>query len=117
MSQLKNLTYLDLGRNELETVPPFVKDLPKVKEFRFQWNKLRSIPEFLKPLHELTTLRLEGNDLDDLPDWLSELPSLTRITLGNNCTITQSTAEMRSLRHRFPKVTVDFLDEYDCTAN
>jgi Leucine-rich repeat (LRR) protein len=117
MSQLKNLTYLDLGRNGLEEIPLFVKDLPKLRELGFEWNlKLAMVPAFLTSLHELRTLKLDANDLDDLPDFLNELPKLTRITLGDNCKITQSNAKMKSLKRRFPRVTFDFTDEYDCPA-
>jgi Leucine-rich repeat (LRR) protein len=117
MSQLKNLTYLDLGRNGLDEIPVFVKDLPKLRELGFDWNmKLKRVPTFLVDLRNLTTLRLNSDDLGDLPDFLSTLPKLTRITLGNNCKITQNDAKMRDLRRRFPKVTFDFEDEYDCPA-
>jgi hypothetical protein len=47
---------------------------------------------------------------------LNTLPRLTRITLGNNCEITQSVAKMNALRRRFPKITFDFDDEYDCPS-
>jgi Leucine-rich repeat (LRR) protein len=117
MSQLKNLTHLDLGRNGLEEIPAFVKDLPRLRELGFDWNmKLKRVPTFLVDLPNLTTLRLNADDLEDLPDFLSTLPKLTRITLGNNCKIIQNEAKMRSLRKRFPKVTFDFEDEYDCPA-
>jgi hypothetical protein len=52
--------------------------------------------------------------LNDLPDFLNRLPKLSRITLGDNCKITQNRARMRDLKRRFPKVTFDFDDEYDC---
>lgn len=117
MSQLQNLTYLDLGRNGLEEIPLFVKDLPGLREFRFQWNRLKAIPAFTANLRELTTLRLDGNDLDNLPDFLNTLPKLIRITLGNNCKITQNSAKIKDLKRRFPKVVFDFTDEYDCPSN
>lgn len=117
MSQLKNLVYLDLGRNGLEEIPLFVKDLPRLKELGFEWNmKLKELPAFLTNLRELTTLRLDSDGLDDLPDFLNTLPKLTRITLGNNCKITQDEAKIRDLKRRFPKVEFDFTDEYDCPA-
>jgi len=117
MSQLKNLTYLDLGRNGMEEIPQFVEDLPRLGELRFQWNmKFNKVPAFISNLRELTTLKLDGNDLDDLPDFLNGLPRLTRISLGNNCKITQNDAKMRDLKGRFPKIKFDFTDEYDCPA-
>lgn len=116
MSQLKNLVYLDLGRNRFDEIPLFVKDLPRLRELRFEFNGLKEVPAFLSDLRELATLRLAGNDLRDLPDFLNTLPRLTRITLGNNCKITQNEAKMRSLRRGFPRVKFDFIDEYDCPA-
>jgi Leucine-rich repeat (LRR) protein len=115
MSQLKNLTYLDLGRNGLDEIPAFVKDLPQLRELRFQWNlKLKAIPPFIAGLRELRTLRLDADGLDDLPGFLNTLPKLTRITLGDNCSITQSAAKKSALKRRFPKAQLDFTDEYDC---
>lgn len=114
MSQLKNVTYLDLGRNGFQDIPGFVNDLSKLRELGFAWNRLKEVPPFISDLRELRELRLEGNDLDDLPDSLNALPSLARVTLGNNCKITQNGGKMRSLRNRFPKVRFDFADEYDC---
>lgn len=115
MSRLKNLVYLDLGRNGLAEIPPFVKELPKLKELGFAWNmNLKSIPPWLIDLRELTTLRLDSDGLTDLPDLLNRMPKLNRITLGDNCKITQNRAKKRDLRKRFPRITFDFADEYDC---
>lgn len=115
MSRLKNLVYLDLGRNGLEEIPSFVKDLPKLRELRFEFNmNLKLVPHFLAEMPELTTVRLNSNGLTDLPDFLGAAPKLDFISLGNNCDITQDMDEMDSLRKRFPKIQLDFDDEYDC---
>ncbi len=117
MSKLKKLVYLDLGRNALDEIPIFVKDLSHLKEFRFQWNmKLKSIPQFISNLRELTTLKLDSNGLEDLPDFLSTMPKLKFISLGNNCKITQSNTKMESLKKRFPNISFDFSDVYDCPS-
>jgi Leucine-rich repeat (LRR) protein len=116
MSQLKNLIYLDLGRNGLDEIPSFVKDLPRLRELRFEYNELKKVPELISNLRELRILNLAANDLDDLPDFLNTLPKLTHITLGYNCRITQNNAKMKDLKRRFPKVTFDFVDEYDCPS-
>jgi Leucine-rich repeat (LRR) protein len=115
MSQLKNVVYLDLGRNGLEEIPSFVKDLPKLRELRFEFNmKLKEVPAFLSNLPELTTLKLNADGLNDLPDFLNDAPKLTRISLGYNCEITQNGAKIKDLQRRFPRVTFDFADDYDC---
>ena len=117
MSQLRNLTYLDLGRNGLEEIPEFVKELPKLKDFEFAWNmKLRGLPTFLLELQQLQTLGLNADGLTDLPDFLNRLPKLTRITLGDNCKITQSAAKRKALQSRFPHIRLDFNDEYNCAV-
>jgi len=95
----------------------FVKDLPRLRELGFAWNmKLKEIPMFITNLRELRTLKLDSDGLDDLPVFLNSLPNLSRITLGNNCRITQNPAKMKDLKRRFPRVTFDFSDEYDCPA-
>jgi len=114
MSQLKGLAYLDLGRNGLEEIPDFVKELRHLKEFGFAWNmNVRALPPFLATLPELQTLRLDSDGLTDIPAFLRG-PRLSLITLGNNCTITTNAAKKRALEQRFPGVTLDFEDEYEC---
>lgn len=114
MSRLKNLTYLDLGRNGFKHIPAFVGDLPNLGELRFEFNDLKKVPPFISSLHKLKVLRLKGNGLDVLPNFLNNLPNLKSISLGNNCKITQSPARMKQLKERFPRVAFDFMDEYDC---
>jgi internalin A len=116
MTQLTSLTYLDLGGNGYTEIPTFVKDLPRLKVLGFEYNELKEVPAFLSNLQALTTLKLFGNDLSDLPDFLNTLPKLTHISLGQNCKITQHETKMKELKKRFPKVTFDFTEEYDCPA-
>lgn len=114
MSQLKRLTYLDLGRNGLAEVPDFVKDLTHLKELGFAWNtKVRALPAFLAALPELQTLRLDSDGLTDVPALLRG-PKLSLITLGDNCAITANAAKKKALEQRFHGVKLDFEDEYDC---
>jgi Leucine-rich repeat (LRR) protein len=114
MSQLKALTYLDLGRNGLDEIPDFVKDLMHLKEFRFAWNmNVRALPSFLATLPELQTLRLDSDGLTDIPAFLKG-PKLSLISLGNNCAITTNASKKKALEQRFHGVTLDFEDEYDC---
>ena len=118
MSQLKNLTCLDLGRNGLEEIPDFVKGLPKLRELDFAWNmNVKTLPPFLTELKELQTLRLDADGLTDLPDFLNQLPKLSRVILGDNCKITQSQAKRNVLKRRFQHIKLDFRDEYDCLTN
>jgi Leucine-rich repeat (LRR) protein len=114
MSQLQALIYLDLGRNGLEEIPDFVKDLRHLKELGFGWNmNVRALPRFLATLPELQTLRLDADGLADIPAFLRG-PKLSLITLGDNCTITTNAAKKKALEQRFNGVKLDFEDEYDC---
>ncbi len=116
MSQLRNLKHLDLGRNGMEEVPAFVQDLSNLQTLGFGWNmQVKELPRFLANLRELETLDLMSDGLADLPDFLSQLPKLKRIKLGNNCTITQDEAKKKDLQRRFPRIMLDFDDEYDCS--
>lgn len=114
MSQLKQLRYLDLGRNSLGEIPDFVKDLPNLEEFRFEYNELKTIPRWMGSMQSLKRLDLGANDLTDLPDFLAQLKNLQSIKLGMNCAITQDSAKVASLKKRFPKVKFDLEEEYDC---
>lgn len=117
MSQLKGLTYLNLGRNGLDEVPSFVQDLPHLKVFEFAWNKdVKKLPLFLANLPELQTLRLESDGLTDLPDFLNKSPKLSLVTLGDNCEITANAAKKKELTRRFPRIKFDFEGEYDCSG-
>lgn len=117
MWQLQALKYLDLGRNGLEEVPGFVKDLKHLKEFGFAWNmKVRTLPSFLATLPELQTLRLDSDGLTDIPAFLRG-PKLSFITLGNNCAITTNAAKKAVLEQRFHGVKLDFENEYDCPGD
>jgi Leucine-rich repeat (LRR) protein len=115
MSKLKGLTYLDLGRNGLEEIPDFVKDLKHLKEFGFAWNmNVRAFPSFLATLPDLQTLRLDSDGLTDIPAFLRG-PKLSLITLGNNCAITTNASTKKVLEQRFHGVKLDFEDELDCS--
>jgi len=115
MSQLKALTYLDLGRNGLEEIPDFVKDLIHLKELGFAWNmRVKNVPQFLTGMGALEILRLDADGLTDIPVFLNRSPKLSRITLGDNCGITTSEAKKTTLRKRFPSIKLDFEDEYEC---
>ncbi|MGB8261434.1 MAG: hypothetical protein WCE75_13830 [Terracidiphilus sp.] len=117
LSQLKNLVYLDLGRNGLDEIPAFVRGLPKLKELRFAWNmKLKEVPAFLAGMHELAFLDLGSDGLADLPDFLNTMTNLARIRLGENCRITASAARKNALKSRFPRIAFDFANEYDCPS-
>jgi len=114
ISRLKNLTYLDLGRNGLDQIPSFVQELPKLTDLGFAFNQLKEVPPSLSTLKELTRLWLDGNDLTDLPDFLNTLPKLKRISLGDNCKITGDEARTKELQRRFPNIELVFEGEYDC---
>ncbi len=118
MSQLPRLVYLDLGRNGLEEIPSFVKDLPNLQEFRFEYSMhLKEIPRFLAEMPMLTTLRLNSDNLTDLPEFLNSAPKLRKIILGDNCEITVDKEVMEGLTKKFPKISLDFENEYDCPDN
>ena len=114
MSRLKNLTYLDLGRNGLREIPLFVRDLPKLKQLGFGWNvHLKEVPSFLTELRELNSLDLQANGLHDLPDFLNTLPKLRQVSMGDNHAITGDEGKKKELQRRFPKIEFNFDDEYD----
>ena len=113
-SQLKNLEIVNLGRNHFRELPSFIRDLPKLKELDFSFNQLKDVPRWIASIKTLKSLDFFGNDLRDLPDALEGAPLLASVNLGNNCAITEFLSRQAALRQHFPKISFNFVNEYDC---
>lgn len=79
---LANLTYLNLDRNEITSLPDALP--ASLKWLRLNHNKLASLPDSIGALTGLKRLYLGGNQLTSLPGSIASLQSLEDIALGNN---------------------------------
>ncbi|KAK9232087.1 hypothetical protein WN943_022330 [Citrus x changshan-huyou] len=87
ISNLTNLTTIDLGGNKLNgSIPITLSKLQKLQGLRLEDNKLEgSIPDSICRLTELYELELGGNKLfGSIPACFSNLASLRILSLGSN---------------------------------
>ena len=77
------IDYLNLDRNELETLPTEIAALEGLKWLRLNDNRLSELPA-LDQLRNLRRIYLRGNRFTAVPEALKNLPSLTDIDLSQN---------------------------------
>ncbi|MBE9069834.1 leucine-rich repeat domain-containing protein, partial [Leptolyngbya cf. ectocarpi LEGE 11479] len=84
LGNLFNLTWLDLGKNQLTTVPKELDNLFNLTELYLSKNQLTTVPKELDNLFNLTRLDLGANQLTTVPKELGNLSNLTRLYLSKN---------------------------------
>ncbi|KAG8452319.1 hypothetical protein GDO86_004214 [Hymenochirus boettgeri] len=80
---LKMLTYLNIGRNQLSTLPACVCGLP-LKVLIANNNKLGSLPEEIGQLQQLMELDVSCNEITSLPQQIGLLKSLRDLNVRKN---------------------------------
>jgi GTPase SAR1 family protein len=84
LGELKNLTSLDLGGNQLSELPAVLGELKNLTSLDLSRNQLSELPAVLGELKNLTSLDLSSNQLRELPAVLGELKNLTSLDLSSN---------------------------------
>lgn len=85
ISYLTELTFLDLGFNDLETVPSYIGALSKLEILNVDTNnQLRSIAPEIGKLEHLVELWASHSALERLPKEIGALKSLRILSLGSN---------------------------------
>ncbi|XP_042616611.1 malignant fibrous histiocytoma-amplified sequence 1-like [Cyprinus carpio] len=86
ISQLKNLTELNLSRNELSDFPVDITGLYQLEKLYINQNNIKTIPENVFPsLEKLRFLKLSTNRLEKLPQDINRCLHLNYLNLSNNC--------------------------------
>ncbi|KAF4091051.1 hypothetical protein AMELA_G00032720 [Ameiurus melas] len=86
ISQLSNLTELNLGRNELAEFPQEISKLQQLVKLYMNQNNIKSIPDNIFPsLKKLTFLKMSTNKLKELPSDMNRCENLIYLNLSNNC--------------------------------
>ncbi|XP_075429244.1 leucine-rich repeat and calponin homology domain-containing protein 2 isoform X4 [Ascaphus truei] len=83
IKNLQMLTYLNISRNLLSTLPKYLFDLP-LKVLVVSNNKLISIPEEVGKLKDLMELDVSCNEIQVIPQQIGKLHSLREINLRRN---------------------------------
>ncbi|XP_032184088.1 leucine-rich repeat and calponin homology domain-containing protein 4 isoform X1 [Mustela erminea] len=83
LGNLTALTYLNLSRNQLSSLPPYICQLP-LRVLIISNNKLGALPPDISALGSLRQLDVSGNELQALPAELCSLPSLRDLSVRRN---------------------------------
>lgn len=84
ISQLTNLTSLNLCGTQLTTLPEGIGQLTSLTSLNLRDNQLTMLPEEIGQLTNLTSLNLCNNDFMTLPEEISQLTNLTFLNLSYN---------------------------------
>ncbi|XP_014831628.1 PREDICTED: leucine-rich repeat and calponin homology domain-containing protein 4-like [Poecilia mexicana] len=84
LANLQALTYLNLSRNLLSSLPPSVFQLPLLRVLIVSNNKLPSLPSSIYSLTHLRQLDVSCNELQSLPAELGQLETLRDLNLRRN---------------------------------
>lgn len=92
---------LDLGRNQLSTLPEWICKLKNLKDFTVSGNKINKFPIWITNLKNLEFLDLRDNKLNIIPESIGKLKKL-KIFYISNCpidTIPESVLNLRLLTY------------------
>jgi len=79
-----HVVYLDLSFHNLETLPPAIAKLSKLKVLKIPYGRLKELPSEIGLLSELRSLDLYENQLTYLPEAICNLTSLRSLNIANN---------------------------------
>ncbi|XP_043101468.1 malignant fibrous histiocytoma-amplified sequence 1 [Puntigrus tetrazona] len=86
ITQLKNLTELNLCRNEFTDFPADIRGLRQLEKLYINQNNIKTIPEnVFSSLEKLRFLKLSTNRLEKLPQDMNRCQHLNYLNLSNNC--------------------------------
>jgi Leucine-rich repeat (LRR) protein len=80
---IRKLQNLDLGENDIDTIPYQIKKLKHLIEISLRYNKLKSF-NMLSSVPNLQFITLSHNSIHTIPDEIIQLKKLKVLHLGNN---------------------------------
>lgn len=95
------LSFLNLQRNNIASLPSTITKLTKLKDLKLSYNKLRDVRSYtyLSKLPELYAVWLDFNSLTTVPENLGQLDQIKYLYLGGNLltALPESMCNMKSL--------------------
>uniref|UniRef100_A0A8C6DMB6 Leucine-rich repeat and calponin homology domain-containing protein 4 n=1 Tax=Moschus moschiferus TaxID=68415 RepID=A0A8C6DMB6_MOSMO len=114
LGNLTALTYLNLSRNQLSSLPPYICQLP-LRVLIVSNNKLGALPPDISALGSLRQLDVSSNELQSLPTELCTLPTLRDLNVRRNqlSTLPDELADLPLVRldfscNRISRIPVSF---------
>jgi hypothetical protein len=99
LSQLQNLTDLDLARNQLTQLPPCVCELAGLARLDLTLNPLPGLPSDIGRLTQLRFLIVRRCGLQELPEAIGNLASLQELNVVGNPALVRLPASFNRLQH------------------
>ncbi|MBC7380187.1 MAG: leucine-rich repeat domain-containing protein, partial [Burkholderiaceae bacterium] len=99
LSQLQNLTNLDLARNQLTQLPPCVCELASLARLDLALNPLQSWPPNIGRMTQLTFLSVRRCGLQELPEAIGNLASLQELNVVGNPALVRLPASFNRLQN------------------
>lgn len=84
ITEPNNLVTLNLSHNQLTQLPPEIKKLKNLKTLNLFHNRLTQLPSEIAELENLITLNVGKNKLTQLPSKIAELKKITTLDVGLN---------------------------------
>jgi len=84
ISELKNLTELNISHNEFTLLPPEISELKNLTELNISYNEFTLLPPEISELKNLTVLDMSHNEFTSLPPEISKLKNLTTFYIHDN---------------------------------
>ena len=85
IARLKNLRMLDLGHNQLTSVPEALGDLAALTDFLYLHdNELSTLPSSISRLTRLRYLNISENQFDELPECVCKMAGLLELRISDN---------------------------------
>ncbi len=101
LSELTQLTRLDVSGNLLEALPESLGQLKKLERLFAYQNRLRVLPDWLADLGQLRVLQFWANQLRELPKMLGEIRGLKVFNVQHNrlTALPESLSQLKRLEH------------------
>ncbi|TKC42485.1 hypothetical protein EI555_004733, partial [Monodon monoceros] len=84
IGSLKQLTYLDVSKNNIEMVEEGISACENLQDLLLSSNSLQQLPETVGSLKNVTTLKIDENQLMYLPDSIGGLVSIEELDCSFN---------------------------------
>jgi len=112
-SSMKNVTYLDLCLNKLESLHDSIGSLVELKVLILSDNQLGSLPETISSLKKLWHLNARKNNLKELPKTFFELTNIKELILTGNkeLVLPRNIAQQFNLLKTLESDTINFNKE------
>lgn len=82
--EYKEMTELDLSRNQIKTIPAGIGKLKKLQKINLSNNKLKKVNKAIGKLEDLEELDLSRNNMEELPAELAKCQKLKKLDVSSN---------------------------------